>query len=168
MNAETVSRTIQLILAPVVMVSACSILVGGLQAHYASINDRLRAMTRERLDLLRGLHGDPGKGAGEADRFALERLEEIAHQVPDLLFRHRRVHDAVLAVYAAILIFVASMFVIAFTAAVDADLTATAALLVFPMGVGALLVGVVFIAVEVRISHRALQYEVGRIEVLGK
>jgi hypothetical protein len=168
MTAETVSRTIQLILAPVVMVSACSILVGGLQAHYAAINDRLRAMARERFDLLRSLRGNPMRAAEEIDTLVLERLEEIDHQVPDLLRRHRRVHDAVLAVYSAILVFVVSMFVIAGAAAVDADWTATAALLVFLGGVGALLVGVLFIVVEVRTSHRALQYEVGRIERLGK
>jgi hypothetical protein len=167
-NAETVSRTIQLILAPVVMVSACSILVGGLQAHYMAINDRLRAMARERLDLLRSLDRAPASGAAEADRFALERLEEIDHQIPDLLCRHREVHDAVLAVYCAILIFVASMFVIACAAVVNADWAATAALLVFLGGVAALLVGVLLIAIAVRTSHRSLQYEVGRIEDLGK
>jgi hypothetical protein len=168
MSAETVSRTIQLILAPVVMVSACSILVGGLQAHYASINDRLRAMARERLDLLRSLRAEAVRGSEERDTLALERLEEIDHQIPVLLRRHRQVHDAVLAVYCAILIFVASMFVIACAAAVNTDWTATAALLVFLAGVAALLVGVVLITVEVRTSHRALQYEAGRIERLGK
>jgi hypothetical protein len=168
MTAETVSRTIQVILAPVVMVTACSILVGGFQTHYAAINDRLRAMARERLDLLRGLRGEPARGAGEANKLDLERLEEIDHQIPDLLRRHRQVHDAVLAVYCAILLFVASMFVIAYAAAVNADWAATAAMLVFLAGVGALLAGVVFVAVEVRISHRALQYEVGRIERLAR
>ena len=49
MNAEMVARIIQLILAPVVMISACAILESGLLGHYASINARLRNMTHERL-----------------------------------------------------------------------------------------------------------------------
>ena len=55
MSAETVTRTIQLILAPVVMLSACSVFVGGVLAHYAAINDRIRTMVHERLELLAGL-----------------------------------------------------------------------------------------------------------------
>jgi hypothetical protein len=47
MSAEMVARTIQLIIAPVVMVTTCSILLGGLLSHYAALNDRLRGMARE-------------------------------------------------------------------------------------------------------------------------
>jgi uncharacterized membrane protein YphA (DoxX/SURF4 family) len=53
MNAEMPPRTIQLILAPVVMVTACAILLAGLLSRFAALNDRLRLLARERLDLLR-------------------------------------------------------------------------------------------------------------------
>ena len=106
MDIEMVARNIQLILAPVVMVTSCAILLGGLLGRYAAINDRLRAMNRERLDLWYA-------GATQ-DAFHMERLREIDAQMPDLLRRHKFVHNSVLAIFAAILIFVASMFVIAF------------------------------------------------------
>ena len=54
--------------------------------YYTSVGDRIRALTRERLDLLR-----EGKS-----RFAGERLEEIDAQLPELLHRHRLIHDALL------------------------------------------------------------------------
>lgn len=54
MNAATIPRTIQPILAPVAMVTTCAILVSGILAHYAVVNERLRSLTHERLDLLRG------------------------------------------------------------------------------------------------------------------
>ena len=53
MSAENVTRTIQLILAPVVMITACALLLNGLLSRYDALNARLRIMGRERLDLLR-------------------------------------------------------------------------------------------------------------------
>ncbi len=49
MTAEMVTRIIQTIIAPVVMVNACAIILGGLLNHSATINARLRGMARERL-----------------------------------------------------------------------------------------------------------------------
>jgi hypothetical protein len=159
-SAETVSRTIMLILAPVVMFSACSIFVGGVLGHYTSITDRIRALTRERLDLL----GRVQDGPDDAQRAIIEeRLEEIDGQLPDLLGRHKLVHDAALAVYAAIGIFILTMCIIALTAAVTADWVAVVVFGVFVAGVLTMLLGVGLITAEVRTSRRALQYEAARV-----
>ena len=72
MTAESIVKIIQLILAPAVMVTTCAILLGGMQGHYAAVNDRLRAMARERLDLLLGL----GQSSNP-EAFVSERLEQI-------------------------------------------------------------------------------------------
>jgi hypothetical protein len=162
MSTETVSRTIMLILAPVVMFSACSIFVGGALSHYTAISDRIRALTRERLDVLRALRTMPG-GPDAARAIAVERLEEIDGQLPDLLGRHQLVHHAALAVYGAIGIFILTMCVIALTAAVSADWVAVLVFGVFVAGVLVMLLGVVLITAEVRTSRRALQYEVRRV-----
>ena len=53
MIAETIARTIQLIVAPVVMVTAGAILSGRLLTHAGAINDRLRTLAHERLDVER-------------------------------------------------------------------------------------------------------------------
>jgi hypothetical protein len=166
MSAEAISRTIMLILAPVVMFSACSIFVGGVLSRYTSVSDRLRALTRERLDLLRTLRTMPDGPAG-ARALARERLEEIDGQLPDLLGRHQLVHHAALAVYGAIGIFILTMCVIALTAAVSADWVAILVFGVFVVGVLVMLLGVLLITVEVRTSRRALQYEVRRVARLA-
>ena len=80
MSPEAIGRTIQLILAPVVMFSACSVFVGGVLNHYTSVGDRIRALTRERLELLR---------AGKST-LGLERLDEIDTQLPELLHKRHR------------------------------------------------------------------------------
>lgn len=55
MTAHLVATTIQEILAPVVMVTACALILSGLITRAQAINDRLRLMDGERLDVLRAL-----------------------------------------------------------------------------------------------------------------
>src|ERR1051326_5370063 len=155
MSAETITRTIQLILAPVVMLSACAIFVGGLLSHYEAINARMRSMARERLELLRSsTYGDP---------FSSERVSELDVQLPQLLRRHALVHHALLAAYSGILILVASMCAIAFSAVNAADWLMALVLAMFVAGILAMLISVVLIAFEVRISQPAVSFAVRRV-----
>jgi hypothetical protein len=154
-SAETVTRTIQLILAPVVMVSACAIFVGGLLSHYEAINARMRTMTRERLEILRS--------QVNADPFHRERLDELDAQLPQLLQRHALVHHALLAAYFGILILVASMCAIAFSAVTAAEWLVALVLAMFVVGILAILLSVILIALEVRTSQRAVAFEVQRV-----
>lgn len=159
-SAQAVAATIQLILAPVVMVTSCAIMVGGLLQRYAAINDRMRAMTRERFELLRSMGRTD---SAQLDPFVAERLGEIDAQFPDLLHRHTLIHTSVLTVYCAVLVFVASMFVIAGAAAFSSSAAATAVLILFLAGTAVFLAGVLLTALEVRTSQRAVVYEVERV-----
>ncbi len=157
MNIETLASTIQVIIAPVVMITACSVLLGSLSGHYAAINDRMRDMTLERLDLLRT------GGAAPDDAIRAERLGEIDVELPDLLHRHKHMRDAVVLVYSAILVFIASMLVIAGAEITQASWLAALALIVFLAGTALLLVGVLRTVLEVRVSHETVEYEVQRV-----
>lgn len=167
MDAATAARIIQTIIVPVVMVTACAILVTGLLSRYAAVNDRLRLMVRERLDLLQSLETDATPGE-VARTFAIERLNQIDGQVPDLLRRHRLIRNAVLMEYWAILVFVLCMFTIAVAESFNVVGVATASLLVFLIGTAIMLLGVLLTALEVRVSHRALRYEVERVMRLNR
>ncbi len=160
MSVETVTRTIQLIVAPVVLLSACSIFVGGLLSRYEAINARMRMMARERLEILRT--------ATDADRLLTERLREIDVQLPQLVHRHELVHRALLAAYLAILILVVSMCAIAFSAISTADWLVALVLAMFLGGILAILVSVLLIAVEIRTSQRAVRFEVSRVLRLAR
>ncbi len=148
-----VGQIIQLILAPVVMITSCSLVLNGLLSRYAAINDRLRLMVRERLDLLRA----------PADSLEAERLNEIDQQIPDLLRRHRQTHDAVLLIYFAVLLFVASMFVIALLVISGTAWIGTIVLVLFLGAILALMGGVALAVVEIYGSNRALHFEVERV-----
>lgn len=157
MNIQTAGRTIQLILAPVVMVTACGLLLNGMLAHYTAINDRIRRLVAERLGLAFVTPAD------DHAALARERLTEIDHQVPMLIDRHRQVHHAILLVYTAVVTLVLSMFIIGAAALADSDALGTVALFVFLAATAAILVGAGFMAVEVRGSHASVAYEAMRV-----
>jgi hypothetical protein len=157
MTVETAAKTIQLILAPVVMVSACGILLSGMLSHYGNINDRIRRLTAERLQLaqLQPMEGH--------EVLAAERLVEIDHEVPMLIARHRQVQHAILLANTSVAILVLSMFVIAAAALSHSSAIGTVALFVFLSGTAALLTSAAFMALEVRSSHRSVTYEAMRV-----
>jgi hypothetical protein len=161
-DIQTAGKTIQLILAPVVMVTACGILLTGMLAHYEAINDRIRALTSERLGL--ALLTPPR----DHDSLAQERLIEIDHEVPMLIQRHRLVHHAILLGNSAVVVLVFSMFVIGAAAVANSDALGTIALFIFLSGTATLMVGAVFMAVEVRSSHAAVAYEAMRVLELAR
>jgi hypothetical protein len=144
------------------MVTACAILAGGMLTRYAAINDRLRAIVRERLDLLRA-----GAAASQRDALTVERLSELDNQVPSLLRRHKQARDAVLAIYTASLVFIGDMFVIALAAATPLAWLPTLVLLAFLAGIATLFVAVLLTIVELRTSHLSVHYEIQRVEGLS-
>lgn len=155
MSATDIARTIQLIIAPVVLISACMLFENGVLARYTSLGQRIRTMTHERFDLLRA--------DGTNHVFTLERLQEIDRQLPLLTKRHRLVQTSALLTFSAIAIFVGTMFVIALSVALNASVIGMLALAMFLVGTGVLLIGILAIALEVRISHQALCYEVRQV-----
>jgi hypothetical protein len=158
-TSEAIGRTIQLILAPVVTFNACSVFVAGVLGHYTSVTDRIRALTREWLDVLRALRGEPSG----ARLLLVERLEEIDGQLPEMAHRHRLVHHALPAVYGAIGILVLTMCIIALTATITAEWVGPLVFGVFLVGVLMRLVGVMLITAEIRVSRQSLSFEVERV-----
>lgn len=157
MSAADIAQTIQLIIAPVVLITACILFENGILLRYANLGQRIRALAHERFELLQ---------SGKEDRFQLERLKAIDRQLPLLTQRHRLVQKAALLAYCAIAIFISTMFAIALSVAFNAGAVGTFALILFLFGTGVLLVGIFFTALEIRISHQALCYEVHQITSL--
>jgi Protein of unknown function (DUF2721) len=168
MSIELMIRSISLILAPVLMVSSCALFLNGLLQRYYAISSTMRAMHRERFDLLRAA-GTSLTGALESiDGVTAERLHEIETQLPNMLQRHNLIQHAVLVVDVAILVFVVSMFIIAFADMTNSPWTALVALFCFLTGMGVLLLGVAITTIEVYRSQRELTYEIRHGLGLGK
>lgn len=166
MTLEMIARTMQFILAPAMMVNACAVLLGGLLAHYAAINARLREMNRERLERVQ--HTGRDTVSTVADIVNLERLSELAAQVPELLSRHRLLRNALLFVYSAAAFCVVSMLVIALAIVLENLVVSVLALVVFLLGTGLALTGLLIVSLEIRRSHHAIDFEVSRIASIGR
>lgn len=160
MSAADIAQTIQLIIAPVVLITACMLFQNGILVRYAGIGQRIRAFTHERFELLHSKQ--------VADAINLKRLQAIDRQLPILTRRHRLIQKAVLFAYMAIAVFILTMFAIALSVMLKTGIVGTIALMLFLIGTGILLIAILLTSIEIRISHRALCYEVHQITSLGE
>src|SRR5579883_2190968 len=107
MDVNELIRTISLIVAPVVMVSCCTIFLNGLLQRYDAIGAHMRLMNQERFEILRILRENTPV-APNTDEESVEKLRvsEIEAQLPHLLNRYKLMRDAALVIGLAILLFV--------------------------------------------------------------
>lgn len=153
-SIEEVTKTISLIIAPVVMITACAVMANGLILRYGSLGDRLRIVNQGLSDLHESDRAD--------DRDKAQRAQELEFMLRDLLKHHHFVHDALVLIYTSILIFMLNMLVIAMAVGTNINWLSQMALIVFLSGVAVLFGGIVLIAYELRTSHYSIQLEVQR------
>jgi len=155
MSSDTVVKTIQLIIVPVVMITACAIMQNGLIVHYNSLGNHLVSINQEILNLIAtDLSHNPVKE---------ERLHDLEHLIlPNLFHRHHIIHDVLGLVYLAIVIQIFDMFIIAIAILSNISWLSQFVIFIFLIGVGFLFWGVILIAYELRSSHSTIQLEVHR------
>ena len=169
MTIDTIIRTIQLMLAPVVMITACSTYITMLSFDYQSIVNSIRSMSREHLNLLQAASSsETGVSVSTLDVVSKERLHEIENELPGLLQRHGFIRNALLCINVAILIFIASMFLIAVAEFNNIQPGAFIALLTFLTGIGVVLIGVVQVIRDNSSSHHDVIYEAMRSLKFGR
>ncbi|HEY9654235.1 MAG TPA: DUF2721 domain-containing protein [Crinalium sp.] len=154
-SIEEVTKAINLIIAPVVTITACAIVINGLIVRYGSLGDRLHTINQELSDLQ---ESDLAHNRHKAQK----RVQELESLLRDLLKHHHFVHDALVLTYTSILVFMLDMLVIAIAVATNVSWLAQMALIVFLGGVAVLFGGMVLIAYELRTSHYSIQLEVHR------
>jgi hypothetical protein len=168
MMLQQVQSAITTIVAPVVMVTACAILVGGMLTQYNQMSERLRGFAKERLELLRTDEGGIARVTDLTGAYAMERLLELDAQLPRLLQRYRRIRNAVLTMYCAVLVFMATMLTISVAYALQSPGWATSALVLFLVGVVTALAALAQRAVFVVGGNVVVRYETQRILDLGR
>jgi hypothetical protein len=157
MDAAPVSalEAIQAMLAPAVGISAVGLLLLSLSSRYSTIINRIRLLNDEKRRYVRLLE----------ERTELSYAESVRHmsvvnQSRELLVRSRYVRNAILAMQAAIGFFVVTSIAIGLNLFITSSLLARVPLLIFVLGMIAVLVGIVHAAVEVRRSYRIVLLEV--------
>ena len=153
--------------APVVLLTTGGMLSNGLLNVYSTTNDRLREMTRERLEIRTGPHGEVLDMADVA-AMGLERLAEIDNQVPMILRRHRLTQISLLLIYSAIAVFGLSVIAIAIAVAEQSEAFGQAALGLVLTGTAVLIGGLAVAAISLASSANAISYAIERTHSLQK
>jgi hypothetical protein len=148
----TTINVIQAMLAPGLMISACGLLILGMNNKYSMVVGRIRLLNEERRRL-----GSAGP-AGDTQR---SRLESIAAQLAELLHRLRLVRNAVVGYSSAVALFILSSLFIGIRILAGAEWPESVALILFISGVLAVLAGIFFAASEAVLGYRIVLMEAG-------
>ena len=157
---------IEVMVAPVVLITSAALLFGALLAMYTSINDRMRGMTRERREILTEPTGTVLSSASVLAS-GRERLTQIDTQLPMLLRRHRLLHDAVFLIVAGVAVLVLSVVAIAVAVTNRSGPVGTVALVLVVAGTVTILGGLLIATRSIMISAEAIDYEVKSSLTLG-
>jgi len=152
--------------APVVLLTVGGMVSNGLITIYHDIDNRMRDMTRERLEIRRGPRGQ----VLETDivpAIDQERLYEIGVQLPMLLRRHKLTRLAVLTIYIALVVLGLSIVVIAIAVALNDEIAGRVALGLVLAGTSIILFGLGIAAMSLAKSADAITYAVKRTTNLG-
>ncbi len=158
---------VQAMVAPVVLITAAAILSAALLTMYGAVNDRMRAMDHERLEILTGTGGALLAPAEVSSPSSRERLTQLDTQLPLLLRRHRLLHNAILLIYGGVAVLVLSVIAIAVAVTGRSGAAGAVGLVLVLAGTVMLLGGLLLAARSLLISANAIDYEVRRTLSLG-
>ncbi len=155
MGAETYFKTIQLMLAPAVMISACGLLLLGISNKYSSVTNRLRILNEER----RRHHNKMNSGA-ELDYLETTRLQSVSRQLDDLLGRLKLVRNVILFYVLGLFLFIFTSLLIGVDIFLNTKITDYFALSTFILGLVCVGIGLIFSLTETLKGYKILELEI--------
>jgi len=149
-NINQAVQFISGLLAPAIMISSCGLILLGLQNKYSNIIDRIRSLNEEkrRLEMMDSL-----------DRFQERRMRSLTAQINRLLVRAKLDRNGILSLYLAILSFILTSLAIA-PAYFGYFGLVTLSIVFFVGGIGLVLAGIIYVALEVSNSYKVVKHEV--------
>jgi hypothetical protein len=153
-DISSIVQIIQLMLAPGLMISACGLLLLGMNNKYSLVVNRIRLLNEERRRSLKKLD-DKELTLQENVRF-----ESINKQLERLTYRVKLVRNAVLAYTIAVALFVLTSLLIGFGYLFDITRLNSFITILFLFGMISVLFGVIFAAYETYRGYEIVRYEV--------
>lgn len=152
-SALDLVESIQIMVAPAVMISASALLLLGMNSKYSSVLGRIRGLNDERCKLLKSLKNDN-------DHRHRQRLEVLSRELTKLFKRSESVRNAALAYYSGIGLFVLTSLCIGL--AYYCGWERVERILAYPFigGMLCVLTGAIFGIREVLYGYNILQLEV--------
>jgi hypothetical protein len=150
---QNAQQTISAILTPALMISACGLLLLGLNNRYATVVGRLRALTEERRR-----RAAQGERSGEEYHDTI-RFESIVRQIPLLLMRSGFLRRALIYLWIGVFGYLSASLCLSFNLVFQNAMFAGVSVVVFMIGVLSAAVGVVFALLDIIYAHKVLSLE---------
>jgi len=152
-----IASVIQAMLAPGIMISACGLLLLGMNNKYSLVVSRIRALADEKRKLI-----TPPKH-GNLNNVEENRLNNINLEIELFAFRVVLVKKAVTSYYIAVAFFILSSLLIGLNFVSDLKATYIIALISFLSGMISVVVGVYYAALEIRKGLEIVKIEIVNI-----
>jgi ribose/xylose/arabinose/galactoside ABC-type transport system permease subunit len=152
-DITSIVQIIQLMLAPGLMISACGLLLLGMNNKYSLVVNRIRLLNEERRKALRKID-DPEFSSRENIR-----IESISQQLQILTYRVKLVRNAVLSYTIAVALFVITSLLIGFGYLLDITRLNSFITTLFLLGMISVLCGAIFAAYETYKGYEIVKYE---------
>ncbi len=150
----TIVNVIQSMLAPGIMISACGLLLLGMNNKYSIVVGRIRLLNEEKRKFL-------AKASKESFAYSDEvRVESIQTQLSLLLFRVRMVRNAVFSYSSAVGLFVLTSLIIGLAFATKLEYLEQVVLVFFSLGMLSVFIGIGFAAFETLRGFQIITYEI--------
>jgi len=154
MGTDIYFKTIQLMLAPAVMISACGLLLLGISNKYSAITNRMRLMSDERRR-----HFYKIKAGKELDYLETTRLHSVIKQLGELLVSARRVRNVISSYVIGLFLFILTSLIIGLDIFLNVKVTETIALFTFIGGMLSVGNGLVFLLLETLKGFKIIEVE---------
>ncbi|MDP4292384.1 MAG: DUF2721 domain-containing protein [Bacteroidota bacterium] len=154
---ELIVSIIQSMLAPGIMISACGLLLLGMNNKYSLVVARIRALADEKRKLI-----TPPK-LGNLNEVEENRLQNINTEIELFAFRVVLVKKAVTSYYIAIAFFIFASLLIGLNYVWTMNITYIIALTAFLAGMISVVVGVYFAALEIKKGLEIVKIEIVNI-----
>jgi len=147
-------QLIQGMLAPGLMISACGLLLLGMNNKYSLVVNRIRLLNEEKRKIFHQVKIDENDS---------NRISNIELQISHLIERISLVRNAVFSYSLAVALFIVSSVLIGLTINKNAQALEWLIVAFFYAGMFAVFVGVVFAAIEVWKGYRIVKIEISEV-----
>ncbi|MDP2365883.1 MAG: DUF2721 domain-containing protein [Ignavibacteria bacterium] len=154
-NITSIVEIIQLMLAPGLMISACGLLLLGMNNKYSLVVNRIRILNEERRKAIHKTADDKNFNYQES-----QRLESISMQIASLVYRVKLVRNAVLCYTIAVALFVLTSLFIGLGYLFEITKLNSVITILFLVGMLSVLCGVIFAAYETYKGYEIVNFEV--------
>ncbi len=154
-SPENIIRLIQFMLAPAVMLSACGLLLLGINNKYSSIANRIRLLNDERRRYINKI-----KEGKELDFIEMTRYASLRQQLNHLFNRLELVRNCVISYSLAIFLFILTSFLIGLEFFFDLKIATILMTVTFTLGMLTVGTGILFALLETTQGFKVIEIEI--------